>query len=110
MRAPDRRAKVERPAKDLSVRRQCELLNVARSGVYRTKREPGADDLAGRDAAGSPRSKPRSICPIDRSPPKSPPTAFESTGESRTNRTTRVTSPSARTPRESGQILELSPD
>ena len=30
MRAPDRRAKVEGPAKDLSVRRQCELLNVAR--------------------------------------------------------------------------------
>ena len=46
MRAPDRRAKVERPAKDLSVRRQCELLNVARSGVYRPKPEPEADDLA----------------------------------------------------------------
>jgi hypothetical protein len=29
MRAPDRWAKVERPATDLSVRRQCELLNVA---------------------------------------------------------------------------------
>ena len=36
--------------------------------------------------------------------------AFESTGESRTNRTTRVTSPFARTPRESEQIQEFSPD
>ena len=40
MSAPDRRAMVERPA-DLSVRRQCVLLNVARSGVYRPKPEPG---------------------------------------------------------------------
>ena len=39
MSAPDRRAMVERPA-DLSVRRQCALLNVARSGVYRPKPEP----------------------------------------------------------------------
>jgi putative transposase len=35
MSAPDRRAMVERPAQDLSVRRQCVLLNLARSGVYR---------------------------------------------------------------------------
>jgi len=34
MRRPDRRAMVERPGKDLSVRRQCVLLNLARSGVY----------------------------------------------------------------------------
>ena len=46
MSAPDRRAMVERPAEDLSVRRQCALLNVARSGVYRPKAEPDADDLA----------------------------------------------------------------
>ena len=46
MRAPDRRAMVERPGKDLSVRRQCTLLNLARSGVYRPKRVTGADDLA----------------------------------------------------------------
>jgi putative transposase len=46
MRAPDRRAMVERPGKDLSVRRQCTLLNLARSGVYRPKRVIGADDLA----------------------------------------------------------------
>ena len=45
MRAPDRRALVERPGKDLSVRRQCALLNVARSGVYRPKHVTGADDL-----------------------------------------------------------------
>ena len=46
MNAPDRRAMVERSAEDLSVRRQCALLNVARSGVYRPKAEPNADDLA----------------------------------------------------------------
>jgi putative transposase len=46
MRAPARRAMVERPGKDLSVRRQCALLNLARSGVYRPKPVAGADDLA----------------------------------------------------------------
>jgi putative transposase len=46
MSAPDRRAMVERPSKDLSVRRQCALLNLARSGVYRPKPVTGADDLA----------------------------------------------------------------
>ena len=46
MSAPERRAMVERPAEDLSVRRQCVLLNVARSGVYRPKAEPSAEDLA----------------------------------------------------------------
>ena len=35
MSAPDRREMIERPGKDLSVRRQCALLSVARSGVYR---------------------------------------------------------------------------
>src|ERR1700730_15235205 len=42
----DRRAMVERPGKDLSVRRQCTLLNLARSGVYRPEPVPAADDLA----------------------------------------------------------------
>src|ERR1700731_1540194 len=42
----NRRAMVERPGKDLSVRRQCTLLNLARSGVYRPKPVPAADDLA----------------------------------------------------------------
>ena len=46
MSAPDRRAMVERPGAAVSVRRQCALLNVARSGVYRPKPQPGADDLA----------------------------------------------------------------
>ena len=46
MSAPDRRAMVERPGEGLSVRRQCELLNVARSGVYRPKPVAEADDLA----------------------------------------------------------------
>ena len=46
MSAPDRSAMVERPGKDLSVRRQCALLNLARSGVYRPKAVAAADDLA----------------------------------------------------------------
>jgi putative transposase len=37
---------VERPGKDLSVRRKCALLNLARSGVYRPKPVTTADDLA----------------------------------------------------------------
>jgi hypothetical protein len=35
MSAPDRRAMLDRADKSLSVRRQCALLSVARSGVYR---------------------------------------------------------------------------
>jgi putative transposase len=46
MSAPDRKAMVERPGVDLSVRRQCALLNLARSGVYRPKPVIGAGDLA----------------------------------------------------------------
>ena len=46
MSAPDRRAMVERLGKDLSVRRQCALVGVARSGVYRHKPVAEADDLA----------------------------------------------------------------
>jgi putative transposase len=46
MSAADRRAMVERPGVDLSVRRQCMLLNLARSGVYRPKPVIDADDLA----------------------------------------------------------------
>jgi putative transposase len=46
MSAPARRAKVDRTAEELSVRRQCVLLNVARSGVYRSKPATAADDLA----------------------------------------------------------------
>ena len=46
MSVPERRAMVERPAENLSVRRQCALLNLARSGVYRPGPATGADDLA----------------------------------------------------------------
>ena len=46
MSAPARRAKVERTGAEVSVRRQCPLLNVARSAVYRPQTEPAADDLA----------------------------------------------------------------
>ena len=46
MSAPARRAKVERPGETVSVRRQCVLLNVARSGIYRPKPTMAADDLA----------------------------------------------------------------
>ena len=45
MSAPDRRAMVERPGKDLSVRRQCALVGVARSGST-AKARHRADDLA----------------------------------------------------------------
>ena len=46
MSAPDRRAMVERSGKDLSVRRQCELVGVVRSGIDRPKPVAEADDLA----------------------------------------------------------------
>ena len=46
MSAPDRRAMVERPGKDLSMRRRCALVGVARSAVYPPKPVAGADDLA----------------------------------------------------------------
>ena len=46
MTAPERRAMIERPGEAVSVRRQCALLNLARSGVYRPKPVTTADDLA----------------------------------------------------------------
>lgn len=46
MSVPDRRALVDRNDGVLSVRRQCALLGVARSGVYRPPRPAGTDDLA----------------------------------------------------------------
>ena len=46
MSVPERRAMVERPGENLSVRRQCALLNLARSGVYRPGPLTSADDLA----------------------------------------------------------------
>jgi len=46
MSVAERRATVERTGGDLSVRRQCVLLDVARSGVYRPKPKTSSDDLA----------------------------------------------------------------
>src|SRR5713101_4673098 len=43
---PERGAMVERPGENVSVRRQCALLNLARSGIYRPGPVTGADDLA----------------------------------------------------------------
>ena len=46
MSAPDRRAKLDRDHRDLSIRRQCEMLGVARSGVYRQPPPANDNDLA----------------------------------------------------------------
>jgi putative transposase len=46
MSAPDRRARLDRDRPKLSVRRQCALLGVARSGVYRKPRPANDNDLA----------------------------------------------------------------
>jgi putative transposase len=46
MSAPDRRALLDRDHATLSIRRQCALLSVARSGVYRTARPANDNDLA----------------------------------------------------------------
>src|SRR6059058_4842698 len=45
MSAPDRRAKLDRDHPHLSVRRQCAMLGIARSGVYRLPRPANDDDL-----------------------------------------------------------------
>ena len=45
MSAPDRRAKLDRAHGDLSIRRQCAMLGVARSGVYRKPRPANDNDL-----------------------------------------------------------------
>lgn len=46
MSAPDRRAKLDRDHPQLSIRRQCAMLGLARSGVYRLPRPANDDDLA----------------------------------------------------------------
>ena len=46
MSAPDRRAKLDRDHPRLSIRRQCAMLGVARSGVYRQRRAANDNDLA----------------------------------------------------------------
>jgi len=45
MSAPDRRAKLVRNHPHLSVRRQCAMLGIARSGVSRVARPANVDDL-----------------------------------------------------------------
>jgi putative transposase len=45
MSAPDRRARLDRDHSNLSIRRQCTLLGVARSSVYRLPRPANDDDL-----------------------------------------------------------------
>jgi putative transposase len=46
MSVPDRRARLDRAHSVLSIRRQCQLLGVARSGVYRTPSPANDNDLA----------------------------------------------------------------
>ena len=46
MSSPDRRALVDRDHSQLSIRRQCELLGLARSGVYRVTAPANDNDLA----------------------------------------------------------------
>jgi putative transposase len=45
MSAPDRRAKLDRAHPELSIRRQCAMLGLARSGVYRKPRPANDNDL-----------------------------------------------------------------
>jgi putative transposase len=46
MSAPDRRRLVDRNNDKLSIRRQCALLGLARSGVYRPSQPANDNDLA----------------------------------------------------------------
>ena len=45
MSASDRRAKLDRAHAELSIRRQCAMLGLARSGVYRKPRPANDNDL-----------------------------------------------------------------
>ena len=51
MSAPDRRALLDRDHGALSMRRQCRLLSVARSGVYRAPRPANGSPREGGDLA-----------------------------------------------------------
>jgi putative transposase len=46
MSAPDRREMLDRVGRKLSIRRQCALLGVARSGVYRARKRANDNDLS----------------------------------------------------------------
>src|SRR5512133_3413394 len=45
MSRPDRKAMLDRDRRGLSIRRQCVLLSLARSGIYRPQRPANDDDL-----------------------------------------------------------------
>lgn len=45
MSAPDRRGLLQRDHESLSIRRQCQLLSVARSSVYRPPRPANDNEL-----------------------------------------------------------------
>ena len=45
MSVPDRRAKLDRADRTLSIRRQCALVGVARSSVYRPRRPANDNDV-----------------------------------------------------------------
>ena len=53
MSAPDRRAKLDGDHPQLSVRRQCMMLGIARSGVYRPAHAVNDNDLKLRGASTS---------------------------------------------------------
>ncbi len=46
MSVPDRKAMLDRGHPKLSIRRQCAVLHIARSGIYRPKAPANANDLA----------------------------------------------------------------
>jgi putative transposase len=45
MSVPDRRSMLDRKHDELSIRRQCDLLGIARSGVYRAERPANDNDV-----------------------------------------------------------------
>jgi len=51
MSASDRRALIDRGARSPSIRRQCALLGVARSGVYRARHALSARDIGLHESA-----------------------------------------------------------
>ena len=57
MSASDRCAKLERAHPDLSIRRQCAMLGVARSGVYRKPHPVDDNDLEAMRRIDAPRGR-----------------------------------------------------
>ena len=57
MSAPDRRGLLQRDHESLSIRRQCQLLSVARSSIYRPPRPANDNDLrSGQRSTSRPQS------------------------------------------------------